>query len=108
MARGRQAKVGDTNVSANGYHYTRTKSGWQLTHRIIAEEILGRPLYDDERVRFRDGDRNNLDPNNIEVYTKGSTTGRNRVSYLQKRLAQVEALRDELLAELEIARGGAA
>jgi hypothetical protein len=66
--RGRKANVGDTRTSLNGYDYTRTEKGWQLTHRLIAEDKLGRELEPDERIKFIDNDRTNLDPNNIMVY----------------------------------------
>lgn len=93
MGRGLKAKVGDTRWSPNGYHYTRTELGWALTHRILAEKKLGRPLAKDERVRFKDGDRKNIKVNNIEVFkvAKGKT-GRKR--------AQLQARIDELQAQL--------
>lgn len=94
MARGRKAKIGDTRVSANGYHYTRTEKGWELTHRLTAEKKLGRPLRDNERVRLVDGDRGNYsDPANVEVYEvkKGS---------IARRKAQLEARKEALEAEL--------
>lgn len=70
VMRGKPSKPGDTRVSLNGYHYTRTETRWELTHRLIAEKKLGRKLTEIERVRFVDNDRSNLDPSNIEVYTK--------------------------------------
>lgn len=94
MARGRKSKVGDTRVAANGYHYTRTEEGWVLTHRLVAERALGRPLRHDERVRFKDGDRTNYaDPDNLEVYTV-------KKSSIAKRRARIEARIEELKAEL--------
>jgi hypothetical protein len=66
--RGKASSIGDTRVSLNGYHYTRTETGWQLTHRLVAEEKLGRPLRENERIRFVDNDRTNLDSDNIVVY----------------------------------------
>lgn len=93
MARGKAASVGDTRVSANGYHYTRTETEWRLTHHIIAEQKLGRPLADDERAVFVDKDRRNLDPRNIFVAKRGK-------SNLRRRRAQIEARIDELKGEL--------
>lgn len=92
--RGKTSKIGDTRTSPNGYHYTRTADKWELTHRLIAEEQLGRPLKDNERVRFLDGDRTNLAPDNIAVY-ETKPQGPNR------RRAQLEAKIAELQAELE-------
>ena len=93
MVRGRKAKVGDTRVAPNGYHYTRTAKGWMLTHRLNLQQHLGRPLSSDERVRFVDGDRTNLSITNLDVYVtkKGST---------DSRIARLEVKKDEIMAEL--------
>lgn len=91
--RGQKSDVGDTRVAPNGYHYTRTKEGWKLTHRLVAESKLGRSLGDDERVTFVDGDRANLDPNNLRV-------SKVRSGSLERRKARIEARIEELQAEL--------
>lgn len=91
--RGKKSKVGDTRVSANGYHYTRTKVGWQLTHRLVARDKLGRDLTPEERVRFLDGDRSNYNPDNLEVYEI-------KESSKEKRRARIEARIEELQAQL--------
>lgn len=67
MVRGRESEIGDTRTAPNGYHYTKTEDGWRLTHHILAEEALGRPLRENERVYFRDGDRTNLSKDNVQV-----------------------------------------
>lgn len=100
MPRGTQSQIGDTNVSANGYHYTRTETGWRLTHHLIAEEQLGRPLEPNELVRFADRDRNNLSPENIIVTVKHTSTPKKRLAQVEARIAELEAERDELLAKL--------
>ena len=95
MTRGRKSKTGDTRTAANGYHYTRTKSGWELTHRLTASRKLGRELSFDERVRFADGDRSNYnDPDNIRVY-------KIREASTAKKRARIEARIDELQAQLD-------
>lgn len=99
MARGAAANVGATRVSANGYHYTKAvdpsdgKEKWRLTHHIIAEQKLGRPLREDERVHFV-GKKSDLSPDNIKVVEKGRSS-------LRRRKAQIEARIQELQAELE-------
>lgn len=93
MPRGQTANVGDTMINANGYHCTRLANGWELTHRLIAAGKLGRPLGTDEFVTFKDGDKSNLDPGNIEVRK------RNQGSLL-KRKANLEARIEELQAQL--------
>lgn len=94
MVRGRRSRVGETRVAPNGYHYTRTKQGWELTHRILLRKKLGRDIESNERCRFIDGDKTNLDPDNLEVYvTKEQTAAKKR--------ARLEAKIEELSAELQ-------
>ena len=40
------------------------------THRIVAEQILGRPLKRDEIVHHIDGNKRNNDPSNLMVMTQ--------------------------------------
>jgi hypothetical protein len=92
--RGQRSDLGAVRMSPNGYHYTRTEVGWELTHRLVAGEKLGRRLADNERVRFKDGNRSNRDPDNLEVYIahEGSKL---------KKLARLKARRDELQAQID-------
>jgi hypothetical protein len=102
MARGQTVDVGATRVSANGYHYTKTKDGWRLTHHIIAEEKYRMPITSEHLVRFVDGKRTNLKPSNIEVVTRGRGTLRRRKAILE---ARIEELQAELkLIEQELAK----
>jgi hypothetical protein len=92
--RGAPAPVGTERIAANGYHYVKTSNrGWVLKHWLVWEETSGRkinPAFD--TVRFKDGDKHNFEPGNIEVLPKGTSTPR-------KRLAQIEARIQELTAE---------
>lgn len=103
MARGQAVEVGATRVSQNGYHYTKVekvpgteKPGWRLTHHIIAEKKLGRPLREDERVEFI-GKKSDLRPDNIRIVERGQGS-------VRRRIAQLEARRDEINAELAALR----
>ncbi len=89
-----RSKVGDTRWSPNGYHYTRIESGWELTHRVMMSQKLGRPLADNERVTFGDNDRTNLSIDNLvlKVTKEGS---------IKRRIARLEAKRDEIEAEIK-------
>lgn len=104
--RGSRSEVGSTKVSKNGYHYTKTEERWRLTHHIIAEKELGRELTEDERVVFRDGDRTNLDPDNIEVKRKNTASLRRKEAQLLARIeelqAQLEAVRDKIKKNLTV------
>lgn len=95
--RGSRSEVGATKIAKNGYHYTKTEDRWRLTHHIVAEENLGRELTADERVVFGDGDRTNLDPENIIVRRKNTAS-------LRRKEAQLATRIEELQAELDAVR----
>ncbi len=86
--------MGDTRTSRNGYQYTRTETGWKLSHRLIVERELGIEIGANERVRFADGDRTNLSPENLVVYEIKNKTN-------DRKVADLEAKRDDLEAEIE-------
>lgn len=97
MARGKAAKDGDTNVSKNGYHYTRVDGKWRLTHHLLAEELLGHPLdTKTHMVRFKDGDKTNLKIENIEVIKKGVATPRRQIARLTATIAELTAQKEYL------------
>lgn len=90
MSRGKAASPGDTNVAKNGYHYTRTEERWVLTHHLLAEQNLGRPLRPDEQAYFLDGDRRNLVAENVGTRPK-RTNGSRRKGQLYARIEQLMA-----------------
>jgi hypothetical protein len=97
MARGRNAEIGDKSTAANGYHYVRCASGWRLEHHVIAEETLGRAIdTGTDRVIFKDGDRDNLNPTNIIVKDKGVTSNKTRKARLKARIAELQAEYDAM------------
>ncbi len=89
--------MGDRRTSRNGYEYTRTERGWELSHRLIAERKLGHTIGPSERVRFIDGDRTNLSSDNLEVYEVKAKTN-------DRKIAELEAKVDDLEAEIELLR----
>ena len=96
MTRGKPSTIGETRWSPNGYHYTRTANGWELTHRLLAEETLCRPLAENERIRFKDNDRTNLTHENIEVYIVRERSKAKRIAHLEHRIAELQAELEEL------------
>lgn len=93
MSRGKAAEEGATYWSQNGYHYTKKDNKFQLTHKLMMEEHLGRKLGDHERVRFIDGNRKNLTIENLKVVIKGKAS-------LNTQRARLVARRDELNAQI--------
>lgn len=112
MARGKQAEPGATTVSQNGYHYTKVedkgngKPGWRLTHHLKAEEKLGRPLRNDERVSFKNGNKRDLSLKNIEVKEKGQGSLRRRKAAIEARIEELQAELDSINDELQAGRSG--
>lgn len=94
--RGEAARNGERRVAANGYHYVKKDGKWRLTHHVVAEENLGRPLRSDEGVFFKDKDRNNLKPENIGVRIKGNVSAATKRARLEARIAEAQAQLDEL------------
>lgn len=100
MSRGRSSAVGTTRVSPNGYEYTRTPDGWELTGRIIGAQIMGRKLTSDERIRYLDGNRLNNSTENIEVYTKKPSSVATQKAKLEAKMEDIRAQIEQLEAKL--------
>lgn len=60
----RKARLG----TGNGKSYEKTHG--KHTHRIVAEQMLGRSLQVDEVVHHIDGNKRNNDPSNLMVMTQ--------------------------------------
>ncbi len=103
MPRGQTSEVGEERVQQNGYVTVRTETGWRFKHHVLAEElILRRPLQANEMVKFRDGDKTNLHPDNLLVALRGSSNARKRLAVVQERIRELKAEEVQLL---DIIRG---
>lgn len=96
--RGRAQPNGSTRWSPNGYHYTRVRGKWVLTHRLVAEkEILGRKLRSNERVKFIDNNRKNYaDPKNLAVHEVRGKTDASKRAILRAKIEDLQAQLEEL------------
>lgn len=100
MPRGQKSEVGDKRVAPNGYHYTKCEGGWRLTHHLIMEKKLGRPISDNERVVFLNGKRSDLRPDNLAVREKGTSSLRQRKARIEARIEELQAELREIEAQL--------
>jgi len=105
MPRGKISPPGSITINANGYSQTKIENGkWIGTHVLILEEKLGRKLRAGERALFKDGDKTNLDPDNIilgESYSKSSVLARiaRLRAEVDDRLAVIKDLESQLEEE---------
>lgn len=96
MSRGYRKPVGATRISPNGYEYTKTPDGWELTGRIVAAKKLGRKLLPTERIRYKDENRLNNHPDNIIVYTVRQKSQAARKADLEAKIEELQAQLEEL------------
>ena len=61
---------GGKTINSGGYVVIRVGRRYVYEHRIVAEQMLGRPLGAKEVVHHRDGDKRNNDPSNLEITTQ--------------------------------------
>lgn len=62
-----RAKLREARLDS-GERKTYTKTYGRHTHRVVAEQILGRPLRPGEIVHHIDGNKRNNDPDNLMVF----------------------------------------
>jgi len=58
------------HTNGQGYKIVYNKGKRVVEHRVIAEQMIGRPLLSTEVVHHIDGNRANNDPRNLQVMTK--------------------------------------
>lgn len=62
----------------NGYMMVRSEqsqSGWEAEHRLVMEQILGRPLTSAESVHHKNGVRDDNRPSNLELWARYQPAG---------------------------------
>lgn len=72
--------VGTMRVDSDGYHQIKTADPrmWSFTH-ILKWEEANDPIPDDKILTFIDGDRDNLDMDNLELVTRKQALSINQV-----------------------------
>lgn len=53
----------------SGYIQEKRDGQWHMQHRLVMEQVLGRPLLPTERVHHKNGSRQDNRPENLELWT---------------------------------------
>lgn len=53
----------------SGYIQEKRDGLWHMQHRLVMEQVLGRPLLPTERVHHKNGKRDDNRPENLELWT---------------------------------------
>lgn len=102
----RDLPIGSERLDRNGYIEVKVREHspvpcsnkcWVMKHRLVWEEANGRRLKPGEVVLFCDGDRTNLDPENLVAVTQAENIGLYRIG-------RPYADRETLMDALEIVR----
>lgn len=70
----RTDKAGYRNVWFPG-HPNAQKAGWIFEHRLVMSNHLGRPLFADENVHHKNGNRQDNRLENLELWSTSQPTG---------------------------------
>lgn len=86
----------------NGYVQVKTENGWKLKHRLVMEKKLKRPLARNERVYFKNGNKSDYRPSNLEVRVvnlKRTVRAKLLIPKLESLLEEGRELLEELRTE---------
>ena len=95
------APIGTEKLTGTGYMNVKTgkgETGWELRHKVVIEEKLGRPLQPNERVYHLDGNKLNDEPDNLSI--KEVKNSQDPIQKLKVHLQKIEKRQDHLNKEI--------
>jgi hypothetical protein len=91
---------GAERISVDGYMEVRIKEGkYKYKHRVIYEQHYG-PIPDGMIVRFKDGNKMNLNLDNLELIDRGQNMLNNTIQRFPKELIQTIRLVNKLKTKI--------
>lgn len=83
----------------NGYWYTKCNGMWVITGRLVLADKLGRELLPTERVKYKDGNRDNNHPDNLEINEHKAWSS---MPLLETRIKRLKARQTALVQQREL------
>lgn len=97
--------IGSERISKDGYRERKINDDmpfqkrWRAVHILIWEAANG-PLPPGHAIAFKDGDKTNIDPNNLECITRGELMRRNTYHNYPKEIGRVIQLRGAITRQI--------
>ncbi len=92
-------------IEANGYvleyrpdHPMVNKAGYMFQHRLVMEQMVGRPLLPSENVHHINGKRDDNRPENLELWSKSQPSGQRVVDKVAWAIELLALYQPEVLA----------
>ena len=97
QGQGKSHPEGTTINHSAGYIQQKRDGVWVMQHRLVMEQVIGRPLTPDERVHHRNGKRDDNRPENLELWTGVGSSKKDPhgVRLLDKVLDMIESLTEQ-------------
>lgn len=88
---GRENSPGEWRVTSDGYIRRNVNGRPELQHRTVMEEHIGRPLWPDENIHHRNGDRSDNRIENLELWSSWQPPGQHvadKLAYAREIIAR--------------------